>query len=81
MHPCVSLPACSSPTGPASHPGANFVVLSSDGARIWLRDEKIRRKLAAELKVRNVARVLGVLGLGGWDCDLKVEVGRQCLTT
>jgi hypothetical protein len=38
-------------TGPASHPGANFVVLVLDGARIWLRDEKIRRKLAAELKV------------------------------
>jgi hypothetical protein len=41
-------------TGPTSHPGANFVVLASDGARIWLRDEKVRRKLAAELKVRTV---------------------------
>jgi hypothetical protein len=30
------------------------VVLSLDGARIWLRDEKIRRKLAAELKVGHI---------------------------
>lgn len=40
--------------GPASHPGANFVVLAADGARIWLRDEKVRRKLAAELKVGDI---------------------------
>jgi hypothetical protein len=37
--------------GHANWPGANFVVLGSDGARIWLRDEKVRRKFANELKV------------------------------
>jgi hypothetical protein len=36
--------------GSAAWPGANFVGLA-DGARIWLRDEKIRRKYANELKV------------------------------
>ena len=48
---CLPCLLCLTIPGPASHPGANFVVLSLDGARIWLRDEKIRRKLAAELKV------------------------------
>lgn len=36
--------------GSATWPGANFIQLP-DGARIWLRDEKIRRKYANELKV------------------------------
>ncbi|WIA12568.1 hypothetical protein OEZ85_006229 [Tetradesmus obliquus] len=39
--------------GAAAWPGANFVGLG-DGARIWLRDEKIRRKAAHELKVGDV---------------------------
>lgn len=37
--------------GAASWPGANFVGLP-DGARVWLRDERVRRKYATELKVR-----------------------------
>lgn len=37
--------------GSAAWPGANFVALA-DGARIWLADEKVRRKHANELKVR-----------------------------
>ena len=36
--------------GTSTWPGANFVDIN-DGIRIWLRDEKIRRKYANELKV------------------------------
>jgi hypothetical protein len=54
--------------GSATWPGANFVGLD-DGARIWLRDEKIRRKYANELKVR-------VWG-GGW-LSWPLEVGWGC---
>eukprot|EP00878_Enallax_costatus_P039925 GHUV01045868.1.p1 GENE.GHUV01045868.1~~GHUV01045868.1.p1 ORF type:complete len:639 (+),score=155.48 GHUV01045868.1:336-2252(+) len=39
--------------GSATWPGANFIQLP-DGARIWLRDEKIRRRYANELKVGDV---------------------------
>eukprot|EP00879_Flechtneria_rotunda_P021361 GHRR01022515.1.p1 GENE.GHRR01022515.1~~GHRR01022515.1.p1 ORF type:complete len:846 (+),score=303.63 GHRR01022515.1:467-3004(+) len=39
--------------GNTTWPGAVFAQLS-DGARIWLRDEKIRRKYANELKVGDV---------------------------
>ncbi|KAF8067125.1 DNA-directed RNA polymerase III subunit RPC1 [Scenedesmus sp. PABB004] len=41
--------------GAGTWPGANFVGLGDgSGARIWLRDEKIRRKAATDLKVGDI---------------------------
>lgn len=60
--------------GSATWPGANFVQLQ-DGARIWLRDEKIRRKYANELKVCRLGRESATSSSNCWCVAMPSVIG------